>query len=423
MVIAAAIAAVFYLAGAGTALAAPTAEEREGLERQLLELESQIADYEANLSKLKLEGKTLQSEVDRLNAKIAQANLKIKALNLQLVNLDREIEVKRGEITVTEGKIGLNRDALTKTLQKMYETGNTSLVEVLLRNPQLSDFFGDFNNFLDIQDNLIVTIERIKALREGLVEEKEVLALKRSDAAALKAYQDAQRKSIQGTKEEKATLLTVTKGKEATYKKILQETKKTAAQIRSQIFRLLGGGELTFEAAYQFAKLAEGATGVRAALILAVLDRESKLGENVGRCGYETAMHPRRDIPVFLNLMARLGLDPKVMLVSCPNRDGIYGGAMGPAQFIPSTWALYEEKISTITSNRPPSPWNHADAFTGTALFLADAGAANATPAKEQEAAARYYAGTRWRTHYWGYGAWVVKRAEGFQDDIDILNS
>ena len=274
-------------------------EARLDLEQQLAQMENQIAEYEGTIQSYKKEGTTLQKEIDKLNAKIAKLDLQIKATELSLKRLDQEIDENENQIKTTESDIDLNKGALAGSLQKVYENENISLVALLLKNPKLSDFFGDITNLIELQSNLTITLKKIIDLKNDLLEEKETLSLKRTDAAALKAYQASQKVAAKDVKGEKNNLLTVTKGKESAYQELLKETKKTAAQIRGRIFDLLGGGELTFEEAYKLAKFAEQATGARAALILAVLDRESALGQNVGRCSYEKAMHPTRDLPKF----------------------------------------------------------------------------------------------------------------------------
>ncbi len=412
--------------------------KRKSLENELAEYEKQIEEYEANIANAKKQGKTLKSEIDRLNSKIAQLNLQIKAVNANLKKLDEEIIVTQGKINITEKDIDFNKQALSKTLTNIYEEEDKGILEVLLANPKLSDFFTDLNSLLAFQENVKITLKKIIELRESLIDQKESLALEKSDAAALKSYKDSQKTGIQKTKEDKNQLLKITKGRESEYQKILVEVKKTAAEIRKQIFKLIGGGELNFEEAYGLAKFAEKSTGVRAALILAVLDRESALGKNVGRCGYKTAMHPKRDIPIFLAIIKELGFDSESMPVSCPiSSDGAYGGAMGPAQFIPSTWGLYagyenngnswvrnpeKDRISSVTGSNPPNPWKNADAFMATALYLKDAGAANSSLSQERIAAAKYYAGGRWRNYLWTYGARVINQARQFEEDIAILN-
>ena len=69
------------------------------------------------------------------------------------------------------------------------------------------------------------------------------------------------------------------------------------------------------------------------------------------------------------------------------------GGAMGPAQFIPSTWLGYEAEVIRITGHQPVNPWNFQDAFTASAIKLANGGATSKDRAGELRAAKAYISG------------------------------
>lgn len=406
--------------------------ERIQLEQELAELERQIAQDEAQLNAYRLEGKTLTSEIKSLDTKINKLNLQIRAINLSLSQLDTEIKTTEENITQTEERIDRNKDAIAASLRGVYEAEQVSLITILLKNPNLTDFFTDVNNLLEIQDKLTTVVKQIEELRDDLWTEKEALALQRQDTTALKAAQDRQKGEVLNTKEEKNTLLTVTKGEESKYQEIVATKKKTAAEIRSRIFKFLGGGEMSFAEAYELAKFAGNATGVEPSFILAILDRESGLGQNVGKCTYKTAMAPgppesrRDDVTPFLRIVMALGLDPETTLVSCANSDGAYGGAMGPTQFIPTTWVIYEKRVASIVGVETPSPWNNAHAITATGLYLQDAlnGCTQYDNKNTQIrcAAARYYAGGNYKTHMWtSYGSGTLNRKLQFDEDIAIL--
>ena len=431
--------ALFGLAAAPSRLnslaAVPSAEERQQLEKELEGLEQQIADYEATVNAYKKQGATLKSEISNLTAKIDKVSLQIKVINLSLSRLNAEIADNQQQITATQQKLDFNRLAITAALQSMYESERTSLVTILLENPNLSDFFSDINNLLAVQDSLTVTVQKITELKDELLNEQDELVTKKADATSYKQFQDQQKQAVLALKQQKDSLLKVTKGQEKTYQELVAQKRVTAAKIRNRIFELLGGGEMTFEQAYEFAKFAEKATNVPAAFLLAVLDRESALGKNVGKCSYTKAMAPgppsskRDDVTPFLKITAELGLDPVKTLVSCAiSVDGAYGGAMGPAQFIPTTWMMYRNRIAAITGSNPPSPWKNSDAFVGTALYLQDAmkactGTYGSGNAQVKCAAARYYAGGNWSKFLSTYGSATLTRKLQFEDDIAVLDA
>jgi len=402
-------------------LFADTFEERQNLENQLTQIQNQIDQYEKNIADIQGQKKTLANEIKLFNAKIASINLQIKSLDLEIRRLNLRVTDVGLDIKDSESKIDTAHKVLAGSLNNLYEMDRISLLEMLVAQGTISTFFDELNAQTVVQEQAKAQLDKIKVLKTNLETQQEDLVSRREDQQSLRQLQANQRQALANQGAAKNKLLADTKGKENAYQSLLQKSKQTAAQIRAQLYELLGGGEIKFEDALKYADFASGQAGVRSALILAVLDRESTLGKNVGKCSWQTAMHPTRDKPLFAQITQALGLNPDSMPVSCPIlSDGSYGGAMGVAQFLPSTWMLYKDRIQKITGSYP-SPWNPRDAFLATALYLADAGARDQTYASERIAAAKYYAGSRWRYYLYSYGARVMERVSYYAEQISIL--
>jgi membrane-bound lytic murein transglycosylase B len=212
------------------------------------------------------------------------------------------------------------------------------------------------------------------------------------------------------------------KGQEKLYQQVIAQKQQSAAQIRAALFSLRDTKSVSFGDMYAYAKEASAKTGVRPAVILAILSEETNLGQNLGSGNWRTDMHPTRDAPIFQEICAALGLDPDKQPVSKKPWYG-WGGAMGPAQFIPSTWKQYAPRISKMTGQDPANPWDPRTAVFATAILMMDNGADAQTRSAERLAALRYLAGWKnaSKSAYAFYGNDVMSLADKFQSQIDIL--
>lgn len=217
-------------------------------------------------------------------------------------------------------------------------------------------------------------------------------------------------------------------------KKQFRIIKPTIKEIKEENFELLQAEAVNFNDIYNIAKGVEQKTGTRSALLLAVSQEELNLektdmcyltnfvtGDGVRQIdGKKVAkvMKPDRDISGFLSITKVLGKEPTKTLVTCPMSFG-WGGAMGPADFIPSTWLKYKSKIESMTG-KSADPWNVKDAFLAMGLYLADSGAKDKTQKGEWESAMIYFSGSA-NSGYNFYADQVMDIATKIQKDINII--
>jgi membrane-bound lytic murein transglycosylase B len=422
----------------GQSVYALSNEERAALERQLAEVEAQIEKNKSDLTVTQRERTSLERDVAVLNAKIQAAQLGIKQRDLAIKKINGDVGDLKAGIGNLDSKVVAGQQSLAQILRRTREIDDMTLVELAL-GQSLTDLFEDIDDFERIQMELDSSFKEIAVTRSDLAARKSALEDKKREEADMLQLQQLQKKDLQSTESEKKTLVSAAKGKESTYQKIIAEQVRTATQIKNALFGLRDGGAIPFGTAYQYAKEAEAKTGVNAALTLGVLRQETNLGENVGKClvtntpnkgdgiGKNSGtlirgvMKPDRDVDPFMAITAELGIDPASQVVSCPQSVG-YGGAMGPAQFIPSTWVLYKARLAAATGDNPPNPWQARTAIFATAMLMADNGADQGTRESERRAALRYFAGGNWsKPSYAFYGDGVMKYRDQYQADINVL--
>lgn len=425
------------------AFALTPSEERSQLEQELQALEQEIQAIEGDITKTQQQKASLQKEISVLKSKIKKLDLQISQSNKIIEDLRFQITDTSQSIDQTVEDIGTKKEQLGEVLQRIYQEDQKSFAEIVLTGPTLSDFFGNLAGLEALRarnQELLISMEK---LSEYLQSQKGALESEKTEEEHFVRIQILQKQQSQNLSKQSEQLLEETRGKESEYQKILADKKKKAQEIRSRIFDLIGVPDApTFGEALEIATLVSRQTGVRPAFLLAVLTQESNIGKNVGQCylkdpntgnGVRVAgqsisrvMKPSRDVQPFLQITQQLGRDPYNTPVSCPIPSiGGYGGAMGPAQFIPSTWLQYQSKIEQLKGGSV-DPWNIRDAFLAAAVYLAQAKATKQTHDYEWCAAVTYFSGScssRNQRRYEFYGDNVMAIAARYEEDIKALEN
>lgn len=435
-----------FSASTVTPLFAQSTQSREQLEKELADLEAQIKALNGSITQTQAQKTSLAKDITLLTQKINQSKLKIKAHDAQISKLNQNISEKNKSINFLDDKMGREKESLAQIMRKTKYLEQYSLLDFGLQSQSLSTFFSDVDSFSTLNRALNQSFDEIRGTKTELEQVKTELQEAKDEETQKKLAQEAERKKVESNQKEKNTLLTQTKNQETEYKKVLAAREKEAATIRARLFELRDTAAISFGQAYDYALQASKATGVRPALILAILMQESSLGVNVGACylkDYATGdgisiktgatkprtMHPTRDVPVFQTLIAKLGKDPQATPVSCwiamysGGSPTGWGGAMGPSQFIPSTWKIFENRIENVTGASAANPWNPYHAITAMAMYLEDLGAVAGNETAERNAACKYYSGRSCASSSAGagYGNAVMKKLYSMQADIDKL--
>ncbi|HLC49096.1 MAG TPA: lytic murein transglycosylase [Candidatus Andersenbacteria bacterium] len=375
-----------------------------------------------------------QKEIDEVNKKIAELSAKknatqeeaqviavaIEQLKAQLLRAEKELA--KTEITITKvntTKEQTNRDAraleqeilkkkleLTLLVRKLYEHESEPMMKLFFSTDSLSDVLVRREEYKTLQERAVGVVTEMHSTQQVLQEKEENLQEQAEDLEQLQELLDAQKGELAVKKQNQLTFLAQKKQKQLEFEGLIAEAKAAREEINKQIFTLQSGKvNVSLQTAVDMAKFAGKVTGVRPAVIMAVLKVESGIGANVGSGVFPDNMPYSKNREAFLRITSTLGLDPYKTAIS-------RSGAIGPGQFMPLTFEGLQPRIMQFTKKPVANPFELSDAFVATAIFLADRGAADR--AKEAEALQRYVGGKYWEGQSW-YSERVLAVAKEYE--------
>jgi len=389
-----------------------TPQEKAQCQIEYNRLEAERKEAEAAAAAQQLKSSSYERDIALLRAKIKAAQLDIQAKTLLIQTLGNDIQVKQAHIEDLEEHIAKNRQTLSQLLRKTNEFEAASLAEVLLSQSSISSFFNDVDTFQAVQESLKTLFEELRSDQAETEAEKDTLDKRRNTEVDARYEIQEQQKKVETNQKELQALLNISEQNKKAYASLAAQKAAQASKVLAALFPLAGSKAIPFGEALNYARIVYQKTGVQPAFLLALLKQETNIGGNVGTCyltntsagsGVNTktnaavpnVMKASRDVQPFLAITKSLGYDYKTTVVSCPQSIG-YGGAMGPAQFIPSTWMLLKDRIAAAVGVSVANPWKPLDAFMASAMYLSDLGGTSANGVStnaQKNAACRYYSG------------------------------
>ena len=421
-----------------TLTSSSTADQRAYCQNQITTLEAQLDVLNQQLAAQKSQSGSLQGDITVLTTQINAKKLEIKTKQLTINQLGASITQKQQTIQTLDQKIEDEKDSLAQLLRKTNEMDSTTLTSFILSDQSLSDFYSDVSRFDSLKSDVKASVDTINQI-EGVTISAKAELQKEQDATVdeQSSLQEAQQ-NIEQAQATQKQLLAVSKTKETQYQQVIAGQQAKVAAIKAKLFTLAGGSSaIRFDVALQYAQTAQQSTGIDPAFLLAELTQESNLGANVGQCyltndstgagtnkagtkTYPNVMKPTRDVQPFIAITTALGFDPHQTVVSCPIAGVAgYGGAMGPAQFIASTWQLFAPRIEKNLGESVANPWAAQDAFMAASLYLTDLGGVGSSASAQLKASCKYY-GSGGSTC--SYGRSVQTLRASIQSNIDYLN-
>jgi murein DD-endopeptidase MepM/ murein hydrolase activator NlpD len=202
---------------------------------RLSEIEKEIAQYESALKEVGAEKSTLQKAINQLELERKKVQADIKYTENKISSTDLEINKLTLEISSTEKDIQKNEDAIRDILRRMNISDDESLIEILLRHKNISEFWNAFEELETVKTSMSAKVHSLSQLKDELENNRVANTERRDELVDLKSQYSDQQNILTNNTATKAELLSATKNEEAEYQTMLKERQAVREQLMAEV--------------------------------------------------------------------------------------------------------------------------------------------------------------------------------------------
>lgn len=210
----------------------------EQKEQELKVLEEKSKQYKNTITQSQKEQKNLKGNITDLNTQIDYLSTQIEIAQNQMDQTALLIEKLKAEIIKQEESLQLKKIYIASAIQTINEFDSTSLLELLLKNNNFSNFLNQTDYIESLENEIQNNIDSLQLLKSRLEEKYTEQKNKERDLEELNSDLSSKKIITNQQKNKKESLLQETKNQEKKYSSLLGEIQKKRSGIQKEIYEL-----------------------------------------------------------------------------------------------------------------------------------------------------------------------------------------
>lgn len=225
------------------------ANSKEQLKNEQSDIEKQIEETNSEIAGVKSQMSDALNQINKYNSQIGTYENEIGDLQSQISNLEGQITEKENNIEEQTRKYEEQQELLDKRLVAMYESGNTSYLDMLLSSDGLADFISKYyiiEQLTEYDTDLLKSIEQVKTQIET---EKQELENSKQQVVSSKTQMENKKNSLTVLVNEKNVLVGNLSAEEKSLQAELEQFEKDKREIQAQLAKIAAQEEAARRAA------------------------------------------------------------------------------------------------------------------------------------------------------------------------------
>ena len=214
---------------------AVTQSEINSQKNQQSQINSQIDEAEEKQKEIEAKKSEAQKQVDSINSQIYGYESQIDDLENQIASANTKIKEAEEKIEEKQEEYDKKQETLKNRLVAIYESGETSYLDVLLSSFSFVDFISNYYLVSELTEMDAQLMETLEKQKQEIENSKKELEESKQTLTTAKASKESVANELKSAKSEKDKYVAQLSDEEKELEKEIQELKQANARIANEI--------------------------------------------------------------------------------------------------------------------------------------------------------------------------------------------